>query len=109
VPVGLLSILLAVFGIYAIYRGVLITGAVMLLLACCGFVGIARMYAKNYERQIAVLSGIVILMVGILTAFATENMYLRAFMLLVTLAWSFFVLLGIYNVFIKKIQPGTTK
>lgn len=65
---------------------------------------LAGKYAKHYQRPLAVLSLTLGSLLGASVILVTENLYLKGIMLLLTVAWSFFVLIGAYNVFIKK-QP----
>ena len=101
----LLGILMAALGIFVIIKGSLLLGAAMLMLACGCFTGLARMFARDYERPVGLLGGIGVLFLGLAAAFAVENLYLQVVILVFTVAWSFFVAMGIYNVFIRRKNP----
>lgn len=59
----------------------------------------------SYKSRLGVLGGFGILIMGIAAAFATGNLYLRMILLMFTVAWSFFVAMGVYNVFISHKKP----
>ena len=76
----------------------------MLMAICLVLIILAGKHAEQYQRPLAVLSGILGIMLGASVILVAENLYAKGIMLLLTVAWSFFVLVGAYNVFIKK-QP----
>ncbi|CAJ37499.1 hypothetical protein RCIX2410 [Methanocella arvoryzae MRE50] len=78
---------------------------VLMLMPICFVLSLlAGKYAKQYQRPLAVLSLTLGILLGASVILVTENLYLKGIMLLLTIAWSFIVLIGAYNVFIKK-QP----
>ncbi len=71
---------------------------------CIVTMGICYMitrWKKQYMRPMAVLSSVLLLAMTLLMAAIIENPLARIVILLLAVAWSFFVILGIYNVFLK--------
>ncbi|CAJ37501.1 hypothetical protein RCIA179 [Methanocella arvoryzae MRE50] len=77
----------------------------MLLLGGFILIWLVGRQLKMWERAIGVFGIVIMLFVAILLAFSVKNSYMRALLLLAALLWGFFVLLGIYNIFVKIRQP----
>lgn len=99
---AILAIIMAVIGIYSIIKGDLLNGAITLLMSGFFSISLVGRQLKTWERAIGVLGTVILLIMAIAVAFTAQNIYFRALLLLLALVWGFFVLLGIYNVFIQR-------
>ncbi|WP_424359573.1 hypothetical protein [Methanocella sp. MCL-LM] len=102
---GIIGLTMVAIGVYAVIAGDPLNGTIMLLLGGFILISLVGRQLKMWERAIGVFGTVIMLFVAILLAFTVEKGYMRALLLLAALVWGFFVLLGIYNVFIKMRQP----
>lgn len=101
----LISAITAMLGVYNLLRGNLTIGVFFLLMCGSSLVLLVGRQLKNYDRFFVVVGGTIIVIVTVIMAFAVQNLYLQVIMFLLACVWSFFLLLGTYNLFIKNLQP----
>jgi predicted neutral ceramidase superfamily lipid hydrolase len=99
---ALFLIALTAIAILEVVSGQLLIGlgTLCLVALCICFLILRRM--KQYERPLAFISSLLLLAMVLLIAASVENTALRLIILLLALAWGFFVALGAYNLVFRR-------
>ncbi|OPY27372.1 MAG: hypothetical protein A4E28_02037 [Methanocella sp. PtaU1.Bin125] len=100
----LLILILAAVAILELISGKLLIGLASLCLVAIYINALIMQWKKMYDRRLAAAFGFLLLIMMLLIAAYVEHPIIKIITLLLALAWSVFVALGTYNVFIKRQQ-----
>jgi hypothetical protein len=103
---GLFLLFMTATAALQMMRGQLLLGLTSLCLVAMCISSLIGRWMKRYERLLSVLTMSFALIMVLLFAAYVEHQVVKLLMLLLALAWSFFVALGVYNVFLRRPAQG---
>ncbi len=101
---GVFLVFLTAIAILEMINGHMLIGLGSLCLVAICISALIMQWKKQYDQRLSILSAFLLLVMVLLIAAYVENPIIRLITFLLALAWSFFVALGVYNVFIKRKQ-----